>query len=274
MLLKPRITLLLAAGFGLLAATGVYRFLLRYDDMVEAQEVMTQPVVVAARDIPFGTELAASDLSIASWPVEIAPREHFAGVDSLIGRINRAPLMAGEAVIESRLAPAGADRGLAMLIPNGSRAMTVPVNMVSGVSGFVLPGSRVDVLCSIRAQAEREPVAKMILQNVRVLAVDQQMEEHDGRPITSRAVTLEVGPEESEKLSLASTEGTLLLALRSSFDNSTNATAGATIPKLLGRDKPPVKPVAVARMPDPPAPKGLEVEVIRGKERTAEKLDR
>src|SRR6188474_931542 len=95
MLQKPRITLLLAAGFGLLAATGVYRFLLRYDDMVEAREVMTQPVVVAARDIPFGTELAASDLSIATWPVEIAPREHFAGVDSLIGRINRAPLMAG-----------------------------------------------------------------------------------------------------------------------------------------------------------------------------------
>jgi pilus assembly protein CpaB len=274
MLLKPRITMLLAIGFGLLAATGVYRLLLRYDDMVEAKEVLTQPVVVAARDIPFGTELAAADLTVASWPVEIAPREHYAQIDSLVGRINRTPLTAGEAVIDSRLALTGADRGLAMLIPDGARAMTVPVNMVSGVSGFVLPGSRVDVLCSIRAQSEREPVAKMILQNVRVLAVDQQMEEHDGRPITSRAVTLEVGPEEAEKLSLASTEGTLLLALRSSFDNSTNATAGATISKLLGRDKPPVKPVAVVRPPEPPAPKGLEVEVIRGKERTAEKLDR
>ena len=92
MLLKPRITMLLAIGFGLLAATGVYRLLLRYDDMVEAKEVLTKPVVVAARDIPFGTELAAADLSIATWPVEIAPREHYAQVDSLIGRINRSPL--------------------------------------------------------------------------------------------------------------------------------------------------------------------------------------
>jgi pilus assembly protein CpaB len=273
---KPRVTFLLAIGFGLLAATGVYRLLLRYDDMVEAREVQTQPVVVATRDLPFGTEIQAADLTVTEWPIEIVPREHVGAVDSLIGRINRVPLIAGEAVLESRLAPAGADRGLAMLIPDGSRAMTVPVNMVSGVSGFVLPGSRVDVLCAIRRDSDREPVAKMILQNVRVLAVDQQMEEQDGRPITSRAVTLEVGPEEAEKLSLASTEGTLLLALRSSFDNSTNATPGATIPKLLGREKPPPKPVAQVRPPDPPPPppKGLEVEVIRGKERTAQKLDK
>jgi pilus assembly protein CpaB len=268
---KPRITILLAICFGLLASAAIYRYLLRYDDMVEAQEIVTRPVVVAARDVPFGSELSPDDLSLTHWPAEIAPKAHFTVVDSVIGRINRSPLIVGEAVLESRLAPVGSDRGLAMLIPEGSRAMTVPVNVVSGVSGFVLPGSRVDVLVSIRPRSNREPMAKMILQNVRVLAVDQQMEERDGRPITSRAVTLEVGPEEAEKLGLASTEGTLLLALRSSIDSGVNATAGATVSKLLGSGKPKVRKV-VKRNPAPPPDPGVEVEVIRGTERTAEKL--
>lgn len=267
---KPRITILLAIGFGLLASTAIYRYLLRYDDMVEAQEIVVRPVVVAARDVPFGTELVAEDLALARWPVEIVPREHFSVVDSVIGRINRTPLIASEPVLESRLAPEGSDRGLAMLIPEGYRAMTVPVNMVSGVSGFVLPGSRVDVLVSIRPRSNRDPVAKMILQNVRVLAVDRKMEEDDQRTIDSRAVTLEVGPEEAEKLGLASTEGTLLLALRSSIDTGVNATAGATIAKLLGTGKP--APRRVVTTPPPAEPPGVEVEVIRGTKRTAEKL--
>lgn len=272
MLGKARITLLVAVGCGLLAATAIYRYLLRYDDMVEAQEVVTTPVVVAARDVAFGQELGADDLALARWPVEIAPKEHFAALDSVVGRVNRVPLVAGEPVLESRLAPSGAGSGLALLIPAGYRAMTVPVNVQSGVSGFVLPGSRVDVLVSIRPESNRDPVAKMILQNVKVLAVDQQMDREDGRPVTSRAITLEVDPEEAEKLGLASTEGTLLLALRNMTDNTTNATAGATIARLLGAEKPPVKKVA----PPPPAPaepKGVEVEVIRGNRRSAEKLN-
>ena len=270
---KARITILLAIGFGLLASTAIYRYLLRYDDMVEAREIMTAPVVVAARDVPFATELVAADLALSSWPVELAPKEHFAAVDSVLGRVNKSPLVAGEPVLESRLAPFGADRGLAMLIPAGFRAMTVPVNVQSGVSGFVLPGSRVDVLVSIRAESHRDPVAKMILQNVRVLAVDQQMEDQDGRPITSRAITLEVEPEEAEKLGLASTEGTLLLALRNAADGETKGTAGATFAKLLGSEKPPARKVVVVQAPPPPPPKGVEVEVIRGGRRTAEKLD-
>jgi pilus assembly protein CpaB len=269
---KARTTILLAIGLGLLASTAIYRYLLRYDDMVEAREVMTTPIVIAARDVPFGTELTPADLALSSWPVELAPKEHFAAVDSVLGRVNKSPLVAGEPLIESRLAPFGADRGLAMLIPEGFRAMTVPVNVQSGVSGFVLPGSRVDVLVSIRAESQRDPVAKMILQNVKVLAVDQQMEDQDGRPITSRAVTLEVEPEEAEKLGLASTEGTLLLALRNAADQETKGTAGATFAKLLGSEKPPVRKVVVVQAPPPP-PKGVEVEVIRGGRRTAEKLD-
>ncbi len=273
MLGKARITILLAVGFGLLASTAIYRYLLRYDDMVEAKEVMTSPVVVAARDIPFGTELTPGDAALSRFPVELAPKEHFTSVDSVVGRVNKSPLVAGEPIINSRLAPMGADRGLALLIPEGYRAMTVPVNVQSGVSGFVLPGSRVDVLVSIRPDTQRDPVAKMILQNVKVLAVDQQMEDQDGRPITSRAITLEVEPEEAEKLGLASTEGTLLLALRNSIDSDTKGTAGATIAKLLGSEKPPVRKVMVQAPPPTPEPPKKQVEVIRGSHRTAEKLN-
>jgi pilus assembly protein CpaB len=276
MLAKARYVILLAIVFGLLASYSVYRYLLRYDAMVEAKELVTAELVVAARDVEGGREIGEEDVQVVTWPVELVPQSHFAAKADVVGRVCRHPVVEGEAIVEPRLAPPGSDQGLAANIPEGYRAMTVPVNLVSGVSGFVLPGSRVDVLVSMRtSDRRREPVAKTILQDVRVIAVDQQLEGRDGRPVNSRAVTLLVEPTDAEKLGLASTEGTLLLSLRNSSDQGTESTAGTNVAALMSTKK----PAPTRRAKPAPAPvvtteqSRRKVEVIRGTQRSTEELD-
>ncbi|MGD8395430.1 MAG: Flp pilus assembly protein CpaB [Candidatus Eiseniibacteriota bacterium] len=275
MLAKARYVILLAIVFGLLASYSVYRYLLRYDAMVEAKEIVTSDVVVAAHDVEGGRKLGEEDVEVVAWPIELVPQNHFASAEEVVGRVSRHPVVHGEAIVEARLAPLGSDQGLGANIPEGYRAMTVPVNLVSGVSGFVLPGSRVDVLVSMRtSDRRREPVAKTILQDVRVIAVDQHLEGRDGRPLSSRAVTLLVEPTDAERLGLASTEGTLLLALRNSSDQGTESTAGTTVAALMSTKKP-----APARRAPAPTPvvtteqSRRKVEVIRGTQRSTEELD-
>ena len=166
MLAKARYIVLLAVLFGILASYSVYRYLLRYDTMVEAKEIVTEPVLVADRELTAGQEISADDLKLSEWPVEIVPPEHFTSIDEVVGRISRYPLGVGEPVVESRLAPPGALQGLAATIPPGYRAMTVAVNMVSSVSGFVLPGSHVDVLVSMRPAGKTGSWARFFVPNM------------------------------------------------------------------------------------------------------------
>jgi len=274
MLAKARYIVLLAVLFGILASYSVYRYLLRYDTMVEAKEIVTEPVLVADRELTAGQEISADDLKLSEWPVEIVPPEHFTSIDEVVGRISRYPLGVGEPVVESRLAPPGALQGLAATIPPGYRAMTVAVNMVSSVSGFVLPGSHVDVLVSMRPAGKKDAVAKTILQYVRVLAVDQHLEGRDGRPLSSRAVTLLVQPDEAEKLGLAVTQGTLQLALRSSTDEEINPTRGVTVASLMNAETKKKTVRRVAKAPAPPTEESrFKVDVIRGTKRSTEELD-
>ena len=275
MLAKARYVVLLAVLFGALASYSVYRYLLRYDEMVEAKEIVTEPVVVAERGVASGQAITAEDVRLAEWPLEIVPTEHFVSVEEVVGRVSRQSLVVGEPIMETRLAPPGALQGLAASIPVGHRAMTVAVNMVSGVSGFVLPGSHVDVLVSMRASGKKDAIAKTILQNVRVLAADQHLEGRDGRPLSSRAVTLLVKPADAEKLGLGATQGTLLLSLRSSTDQDTSPTAGITVAKLMGGEpkKAPVRRVRAKPKPAAAEISRIKVDVIRGTERSTEELD-
>jgi pilus assembly protein CpaB len=284
---RIRVVVILAVVFGLLASVAIYRYLAQYDKIIREKKIATQPVVVASKELPFGTVLGQDNVQTASWPVEIVPAGSIGSAQELMGRVVRTPIATGEPVLETKLAPVGADRGLPMRVPPGMRAMTVAVNVVSGVSGFVLPDTKVDVVVTIRPETEKESVSKLVLQNLLVLAADQRLEDNDGKPMTTQSVTLLVTPSEAEKLALASSNGEIQLVLRSPADADSAETSGTTILKMLASKEPVQRAAPVPRMRAPrtivapprteqvekPVKKPIQVEVIRGSKRSQEKFE-
>ncbi|KPJ59849.1 MAG: hypothetical protein AMJ46_09470 [Latescibacteria bacterium DG_63] len=282
---RIRVVVILAVIFGLLASVAIYRYLAQYDRVIKEKRIATQPVVVASSELAFGSVLTDENIEAANWPVEIVPAGAVASTGELVGRVVRTPLSAGEPVLESKLAPVGMDRGLPMRVPVGMRAMTVPVNVVSGVSGFVLPDTKVDVVVTIRPETKKESVAKLVLQNLSVLAADQKLEDNDGRPMTVQSVTLLVTPSEAEKLALAANLGDIQLVLRSPADSDSAGTRGTTIAQMLAGSEPvqratPTRPVRTTRRVTTPPKRTVEpkreptkVEVIRGTKRTEEEFE-
>ena len=282
---RIRVVVILAVVFGLLASVAIYRYLAQYDKIIKERKVATQSVVVASKELPFGAVLSDDNIQTASWPTEIVPAGALSSSQELVGRVVRTPVAIGEPVLETKLAPVGADRGLPMRVPPGMRAMTVPVNVVSSVSGFVLPDSKVDVVVTIRPETEKETMSKLVLQNLIVLAADQKLEDQDGRPMKVQSVTLLVTPSEAEKLALASNNGDIQLVLRNPADADSAQTSGTTILKMLASKEPVQRAAPVPRMRPPravvqpkveaekPAKKPIQVEVIRGSKRTEEKFE-
>ena len=282
---RIRVVVILAVVFGLLASVAIYRYLAQYDKIIREKKIATQPVVVASKELAFGTVLSGDNMQTGGWPSEIVPAGALGSSEELIGRVVRTPVAVGEPIFESKLAPVGADRGLPMRVPPGMRAMTVPVNVVSGVSGFVLPDSKVDVVVTIRPETEKETMAKLVLQNLIVLAADQKLEDQDGRPMKVQSVTLLVTPSEAEKLALASNNGEIQLVLRNPADADSAETSGTTILKMLASKEPVQRAAPVPRMRAPravtqpkaeaekPTKKPIQVEVIRGSKRTEEKFE-
>jgi pilus assembly protein CpaB len=188
-----------------------------------------------------------------------------------VGRVLKVAIAAGEPVLESKLAPEGSTGGFASLIPPGMRAVTVGVNVVSGVGGFILPRTRVDVLVTVSGvSGSSDRQTKTILQNVEVLAVDQTYDQDSEDPVTVKSVTLLVTPEEAEQLSLAANEGILQLALRSGADDELYVGKGVELKQLMKTYTPP-KPRTVSSSrpkpepppPPPPEPETKVVEIIR-----------
>jgi len=283
---RIRVVVILAVVFGLLASVAIYRYLARYDKIIREKKIATQSVVVASKELPFGTVLSADNIQTAAWPIEIVPSGAISSTQELMGRVVKTPIATGEPILETKLAPVGMDRGLPMRVSPGMRAMTVPVNVVSGVSGFVLPDSKVDVVVTIRPETERETVSKLVLQNLLVLAADQKLEDNEGRPMKVQSVTLLVTPSEAEKLALASNNGEIQLVLRNPADADSAKTGGTTILKMLASKEPVQRAAPVPRMRAPrtvtpprteqaekPAKKPVQVEVIRGSKRTEEKFE-
>jgi len=282
---RIRVVVILAVVFGLLASVAIYRYLAQYDKIIRERKIASQPVVVATRDLPFGTVLSGENVQTSNWPMEIVPAGAISSAQELNGRVVTTAVATGEPILETKLAPVGADRGLPMRVPPGMRAMTVPVNVVSGVSGFVLPDSKVDVVVTIRPETERESVSKLVLQNLLVLAADQKLEDNEGKPMKMQSVTLLVTPSESEKLAMASNNGEIQLVLRNPADADSAQTSGTTVLKMLASKEPVQRATPVPRMraprtvvkkPEPekpPAKKPIQVEVIRGSKRTEEKFE-
>lgn len=214
-------------------------------------------VVVAAVDIEPGSKLNTLMLSTVDWPAGVTPPGAFTSAAALQDRIARVGILRGEPLLDGKLAPLGTKGGLSAVIAEGKRAMTVRVNDVVGVAGFALPGNYVDVM--VNAQQEKtgpeegKQISKTVLERVLVLAVAQEAGRDDTKPKVVSAVTLELSLEDSEKLDLARSVGTLSLVLRNQVDQKTVATAGITKDELLGvRKAAAVPPSAAVRRPRAP----------------------
>jgi pilus assembly protein CpaB len=230
-------------------------------------------VVVAARDMPVGSVLASGDLRVVDWPTNALPPGYATDPRSIVGRGLITAVSANEPLLAAKLASKEAGGGLPIVIPEGMRAVSVKVDEVVGVAGFVLPGTRVDVLATLTPTSGNEEAAtRVILQNVTTLAAGQTIQrDAEGTPQTVTVITLLVNPEEAEKLTLAATEGQIQLALRNTLDMGQVDTQGADAANLV-QSSPvaPVRPAAASRGPRSPRPAGGGTSVItyNGAERT------
>jgi pilus assembly protein CpaB len=202
--------------------------------------VASNRVVVAAQDIDLGTPLTLQMLRIADWPKGSVPAGAADEPKTLDTRVLKISVLRGEPILESKLAPIGATGGLSAVISKGNRAMTVRVNDVIGVAGFALPGNYVDIVVntedeSTKAENVNKSISKIVLEHILVLAVAQEQGRDETKPKVVNAVTLEVSPEQAEKLDLARSVGTLSLVLRNQIDTSAVTTTGSTKKNLLNR---------------------------------------
>src|SRR5687768_8477644 len=237
---RLKIALVVAVFFGLIAAYGIYNFLRQQRQAAESLRTETQNVVVAAKDITAGTAInddlvRKGFVKTVKWPKESIPSGAFSSPEQIIGKTNRVKILANEPILESRLAGEGA--GLTARLEPGKRAMAVKVDEIIGVSGFIVPDDRVDVIVTTTPPGVSDNkdarLSKIVLQNKRVLSVAQSTEQKDGKPQVARSITLEVSPEEAEKLSLAYQEGPIVLALRGVGDESEPKTIGSNKNDLL-----------------------------------------
>jgi pilus assembly protein CpaB len=224
---RYQLVFLSAVVVAVAATFGVYRVL---QQTKENNRIPTVPVLVAAQDLPEGRRIERLDVTVGEWPAASAPAGVFTVADSVIGRVTRIAVFKGEPVVPGRLAPPGTGPGLEVKITPGKRAMAVKINDVAGIAGLIQPNSRVDVLVTLKDQEEQNRQrAKVFMSNMRVLSVGTQVERgSDGNPIKATVAALEVTPEESERLAVATNGGTIQLVLRGYGDPDSIQTKGAT----------------------------------------------
>ena len=272
--LRPLVMVLMSLLIGLVAMTVAAQWLR------ERGLQNTRAVLVATRDLPAGTRLEADMLSVAQWPEDAARAlaPDLSRPQDAAGRVITSAMLRGEPLLQARLAAAGATGGLSALLHEGRRAVTVKVNEIVGVAGFALPGNFVDVMVHT-TDPQNQPISRIVLERIRVLAVAQDAGAQDNKPRVVNAVTLEVTPAEAERMDLARSVGTLSLVLRSQADAAPVSTQGARKRDVLLADAPPepapvktapkrrspapvpaLSPAAAPAMPEPEA----QPEILRG----------
>jgi pilus assembly protein CpaB len=279
------LTLVAALIFGFLASVAIYRYLQQQEEEIRRARGELRQVVVAAVDIPAGASLIAEQLRAVAWPSASLPPGVVDNPMLVLGRLAVKDFVVGEPILEAKLAPKDVTTGvMTFIIPPGKRAITVGVDQVSGVSGFVLPNSHVDVIVTTQPPEGGEKISRTVLQNMRVLAVGQILDQKEGKPVPVPTVTLAVTPDEAERLALASTEGRLQLVLRKFGDQEAVRTRGVTINRLLtppgaAAPKKMVKPSPQPALPAPiaepalPSPSTRTVEVIKAGKGAVEKAE-
>jgi len=274
---RTAVVLVIALVMATLASYALY---LAVQQMpVREVEVNSVPVVVATQDLPVGTMLTADHIKVTQWPASSPVSGGFEDAAGVSDRGLIAPIIMNEPITEVKLAPREAGGGLPPSIPLGMRAISIKVNEVVGVAGFVVPGTRVDVLATV-GRVSGSTMSKAVVSNVQVLTAGTRYDLEDsrsGEPLPSTVVTLMVTPEEAERIALASIEGQLVLTLRNPLDTKPTDTEGIRTAALMGETPPP--PVVVQRQgrrvavkPTPAPPKPYTVEAIRGGSRSQEEV--
>lgn len=247
---------------------------------VREVEVRSYYVAVAAKALPVGTLLTPSDVRLVAWPASSPVSGGYSSTDEVVNRGLIAAVVENEPITATKLASREAGGGLPPTITAGMRAISVKVNEVIGVAGFVVPGTRVDVLVTL-ARREQESLSRVVVSNVQVLTAGtkyDQEQARDGQPLPSTVVTLLVTPEDAERIALASTEGSIMLTLRNPLDTEPTLTKGTRMAALMGAPDPPpvtrvvqgIRRVEPPKPPPPPEPEIYTVETIRAAKRTNE----
>ncbi len=270
--MRRRLIVILAVAVvaGLLASVLVYRAVAEMQ-AAAGRGQSTESIVVAAVNIDFAETIAAQHLKLVPWPKTALPTGALRALPDAIGRVARTSILSGEPLLDGKLAPQGRGGIMPMLVPEGRRGVTIKVDEAVKESGFVLPNGRVDVLVSMPSGPDgRERMAKLILQDVLVLAAGQTVEMRDNKPVSVTTVTLALTPDQAERLALAQSEGRLVLGTRSLHDKEFVRTPGVTRETLLGTEpralpKPttrPTPPLAGAPLP-PPKVEGHSIAVLK-----------
>lgn len=279
--------------FALVVSSVFYQMTARSGGAKRTEAAETRDLVVATRPLSVGVMVKPPDIKVVKISTEGFPKGAFSKVEEVLDRPVVSNILLDEPILEGRLALKGSGLGLAPTIPVGMRAVSVRVNDVAGVAGFVLPGMRVDVLVTGRPPNDQGSVTSTVLQNIQVLSAGQTIQaDAKGNAIQAPTVTLLVTPEQAETLTLSNSEGRIQLVLRNSSDQTIEKTPGRAVGELYGRSRTPIKPQeepkprprqaaapsaapapppVVALAPPPPPPPD-QVVVIRGTTKTVETL--
>jgi pilus assembly protein CpaB len=268
MILGLAVAMLLA----FLLSTFVYR---QFKQVSTVKPVVTQRIVVAAAPLQLGTRVDTNNLRLIAWPADEPVTGMFTRIEDCANRALITPVAANELILDSKLAPKGSGGGLPATIPEGMRALSVAVNDVVAVAGFVMPGTTVDVLVTgkLSGGGNGGDITRTILENVRVLAAGQKIEQdREGKPQTVPVITLLVSPEDAAKLAMASTQGKIQLALRNTIDSKKvepPAVLEAALFSGSGATAAPApkRTAVVKTSAPPPPPSPYVIEVITGNKR-------
>jgi pilus assembly protein CpaB len=273
----------IAVAVAAVASLGAYEAIKRMP--VREVEVRSLYQVVATHDMPMGSLITKDSVKLVAWPASSPVGKGFTTIESVLNRGLIDSVAANEPLTEAKLAPLEAGAGLPPSIPEGMRAVSVKVNEVIGVAGFVVPGTHVDVMVTLSRNTEKDSMTRVVVSDVQVLTAGTRYDQEkarDGEPIPTSVVTLLVTPEDAERIALAATEGQVMLTLRNPMDRKPTETAGVRTSALLGQAPAPApvvksapgRRIAVA----PPAPAAVAapatrlytVETIRAAKRAEE----
>jgi pilus assembly protein CpaB len=265
------------------ASLGMYRIVSRMP-AAQAAEMKTVGVVVAQHPLKLGTRITTDHVKLVQWPANAPVANSFSKLEDVLNRGLISTVDENEPLTQSKLAALEAGAGLPPSIPPGMRAISLKVNEVVGVAGFVVPGTRVDVMVTLSGKnRDQDSTTRVVLSNAQVLTAGTRYDQEkakDGAPIPSTVVTLLVTPDDGERVALAAAEGQIMLTLRNPLDQDATSTNGVRTAALFGHPVPePLKVPAVRRGPaKPPAPVVVAdtvpavytVEAIRGAKRSQE----
>lgn len=267
---RPVIFIALAGLAAMIASVIVYSALKRRDAEVLQAKAQTTYIVVAAGDLPLGTKIDPAQVKLARWSSDAMPAGAFTNPSQITGAFVKSQFVANEPITASKLFLGQKTAGvMPLLIPPGMRAVSVPVDEVSDIAGFVMPHTHVDVLVAVQGAGSpgEKPFSKIVLQNVEVLAVAQEVEKRKDEPELVKVVTLLVSPQEAERLALATREGVLRLAMRNYTDSKIVLTSGTDVSQMLHAYSSTPAPVMTAQVHAAAAPahpvKKFQVEIFR-----------